>query len=71
MSSKEFALYLNCTLLHSLLIHTFENNFLLNEFQAKSANIAREISTIRTRSFYGPYFPAFGLNMEKYGTEKL
>ena len=52
-------------------MHTFENNFPLNVFQAKSANMAREISAIRTRSFSGPYFPAFGLNVEKYGPEKL
>ena len=35
-----------------------------------SCKKARCVKSFRIRNFSGPYFPAFGLNMERYGTKK-
>ena len=39
--------------------------------QRRIQNLSHCLKSVRIRSFYGLYFPAFGLNLGKYGPEKL
>ena len=50
-----------------LVSHYKKSHFLFKVSLANVNKSAETTESVRIRSFSGPYFPAFGLNTERYG----